>query len=216
MSEALAVVEARPRNRLPGVAAATNPLVGAVAYATDENVKDLDLEIAATESFLAGLKAMRQAVAAVVAVPAKPAAVVTVVAEVEPEPEPEPSKKPAYVRPAAPPPKPDPVPADDEDDDPDDTPIEPKEEPKARVLMPNGRNLPPKDSPERAKAEKALREKVAMLVFKRGLATNGEIIQQCGVGARIINDFMTHPWFEKHMEKWRLTPAGKNEGLVDF
>lgn len=76
--------------------------------------------------------------------------------------------------------------------------------------------LPPKDSPFRAEAELTLRKKVAEYVFKKGLVTSGEITRDCRVSPRIVNDFMDHPWFETHMQKWRLTAAGKNEGLEDF
>lgn len=73
--------------------------------------------------------------------------------------------------------------------------------------------LPPKDSPHRAAAELTLRKTVAEYVFKKGLVAAGDIIRDCKVSPRIVNDFMNHPWFESHMQKWRLTIQGKNEGL---
>lgn len=76
--------------------------------------------------------------------------------------------------------------------------------------------LPPKDSPFRAEAEQTLRKKIAEYIFKRGLVSSGDLIRDCKVSPRIVNDFMNHPWFESHMQKWRLTTVGKNEGLEDF
>lgn len=58
-----------------------------------------------------------------------------------------------------------------------------------------------------------LRRAVAEYVFKKGLVSSGDIVRDCGVDAVIVNDFMNHPWFVSHMQKWRLTPAGKNEGI---
>lgn len=72
--------------------------------------------------------------------------------------------------------------------------------------------LPPKDSPLRAEAELTLRKEVVEYVFKKGLASNGDLIRDCKVPARIVGDFMTHPWFEQHTDgRHRLTPEGKNQ-----
>lgn len=78
---------------------------------------------------------------------------------------------------------------------------------------PKARALPPKDHPGRAEAEQKLRAVVVEFVFKRGLVSNGDLLTHCGVSPRIVNSFMTHPWFESHMGKWRLTSQGKNEGV---
>ncbi len=61
--------------------------------------------------------------------------------------------------------------------------------------------------------DKGLRETVAEYVFKKGLVSIGDIIRDCGLDHTAANDFMQHPWFERHMDKWRLTKQGKEEGV---
>lgn len=62
-------------------------------------------------------------------------------------------------------------------------------------------------------ADRGLLERVAEYVFKKGLVAIGDIIRDCGVDHTVANDFMQHPWFERHMDKWRLTKLGKEEGI---
>lgn len=63
--------------------------------------------------------------------------------------------------------------------------------------------------------ELELRKEVAEFLFKRGLATNAEIMRQCGIPSSRIMEFMKHPWFEyvAASQQWRLTVLGKQEGL---
>lgn len=82
--------------RFPGASVTTNPLVAVIACMTDEHVADLGDEIAATESYLAKLKAVHDAVK-----PAPPPPVVVeVVAAPAPAPAPPPAPEPVAERPS--------------------------------------------------------------------------------------------------------------------
>jgi hypothetical protein len=63
--------------------------------------------------------------------------------------------------------------------------------------------------------ELELRKEVAEFLFKRGLATNAEIMNKCGIPSSRISDFMRHEWFEyeTRTQQWRLTSKGKQDGL---
>lgn len=119
-------------------------------------------------------------------------------------------KKAKEEKPAAPTPKPAPVVEDAPAGETDETPEKKNK---------SERTLPPKESPHRAAAELTLRKEVAEFLFKKGYAGAGELLKECGVSPRIVQEFMSHPWFEPHpLQKgsWRLTAAGKNEGLEGY
>lgn len=73
----------------------------------------------------------------------------------------------------------------------------------------NGSRKMPQDVGDELK----LRKEVAEFIFKKGLVSTGDIIRVCGISHDVINSFMNHPWFESHMQNWRLTATGKREGL---
>lgn len=267
-SSALAVIESPKPRRVVGRAIDTNPIIAAIAQVTPDKLDDIAEEIKATESYLAGLRAMHH-VGSVALGLTEPVKTVVVPEVVEPDvPMPEAVSKhiqDAIPRKDTPKATEKPKPAKSASrivrdilvGNPEMSvadvivearrqgctvgdgslrtlvytirsqvknaqaknnakPTQPKNEKDDEDVGDAAEGLPPKDSPFRAEAELTLRKKVAEYVFKKGLVASGDIIRDCKVSPKIVNDLMNHPWFESHMQKWRLTSAGKNEGLEDF
>ena len=217
-----------PERWLPGKAAENNPLVAAVMHATEEHVLGLDAEIAYVENYLAGLKAMRHMAGTALGVP-------------PPRPTHESAPPAALVQPAQSQdryrlnangsPSLSSVVRGIIGDNPDMPTKTITEKLKETGVVYNDNTVRGTIYVERTKAKKRikqtvpgaglltdndkLRRIVSQYVCKKGLASSDDITRDCGVDPKVIEDFMTHPWFMRHENKWRLTVVGNNEG-VDY
>lgn len=198
--------------RIVGQAITTNPLVAAVALIDEAVVDDLDVEIATTENYLAGLKAMRNLAGQAIGKP--------VVQPAQQAPAPAPRK------PKAPPP-----PEDEEDDDDEELHVDdaeladidaadakprsvwdkpPEEKPK------KPKQIPPAGHKDRAAAEDRLRRKVCRYIHPLEKVRRADIMYNCGLSPRTVADFLNHPWFQVlECGNWALTKLGEEEGLAE-
>lgn len=204
--------------RIPGKAAETNPLIAVVMGVSEEQVKDLEEEIVVTENYLAGLRAMRGMVGQAMGLPPAARDAEVVVQQALPAAKPsKPRGRPTKVREEIPPaPQVQATPV--EDDEPDDTPLEVPAPPAAAPQTTGYADftMPPIGHEDRPAAIEAARRRIVEFLFKRGLATTGEVASTCKVGFRIISEIMDSEWFEQekgkfNKDKWRLTIAGKNQ-----
>lgn len=64
--------------------------------------------------------------------------------------------------------------------------------------------------------EEATRRRIAEYLFKKGLAHVLVIASDCKLPITQIENLLQHHWFETFKDEYRLTKAGREEGLVDF
>ena len=67
-----------------------------------------------------------------------------------------------------------------------------------------------------ATPEEATRRIIAEYLFKKGLAHALKIASDCKLPIIKVAELLQHHWFETFKDDYRLTKAGREEGLVDF
>jgi hypothetical protein len=140
-------------------------------------------------------------------------------------------EKPASTAPVIPPPSTR-VEIDDDDDDDLDDQVPPPRDRKAEASTvvkrkEENNRLPPQAQARLDEAdgkapdpETELRKEIAKYIWRRGMATGGDISKDVpGVHEKNFNRMMVHPWFEvgdKINKRWSLTIKGKNEALEGY
>lgn len=181
-----------------------NPVMTALCAINPETLADLDEKIAEAEKFLAKLKVFRNAVTPLIDDSVEPPAS----RRGRPRKVVQDTPEPAVVQVVVPP---DPLPAvrvPDVEDETEDEP-ETEDQPAPRIAL-------KRTDPEFDTKLVQVRRQVAEFVFKKGLVSGREIMVAIKVAGPMIREITNHPWFERHMDKWRLTAAGKNEGLEGY